>query len=584
VGRLIKEKGVRELLEASRALQEEGVSYQMELAGDGELRDETLAVVQRTGLDDCVTLLGYLEGAPLHQAYRDADVFVLPSYREGFSAAVLEAMATGLPLVLTGVGGMPDCLCQDVNALFVKPGDVFGLANALRRLIQDERLRQTMGLANQEKIKEFSPEKVAVDYLEVLRHLCVPAEGQPGESSPLVRNRKGDRGDSPPGTVAGLPSIAAVSVASGGPVRILMLVPTPGIRSPLSIHTPILISHLRELGCEVAIESWGRHSDNEGFGAKVFGRLWDVRRVRQALRRDRYDVMVVKTAHDWAGAVRDAALLASTGGLAVRRVLQFHGCPDLDRLDKPGSRLFKWLSRYLARASDGILVLSTEEAREWTRFAPNCSCHVVANPFVVPQHLAVAAGSNGTLNGQGRPVILFVGRLIRQKGLLELVDAAAAVLKERPCRLEILGDGPDEGVARDRVQELGIGAHVSFLGFRESDELWRAYKTASVFVLPTWSEGFPTVVAEAMAAGLPIITTQIRGMADHLIEGVNALFVPLRAPTALASAIGKLLGDPDLRARMSAANREKVLDFAPPKVAAQYLCVLRKICDRPSAL
>lgn len=361
-------------------------------------------------------------------------------------------------------------------------------------------------------------------------------------------------------------------------MRVLMLIPRPGIRGPMNSHTPVLISHLRELGCDVVTESWGRHTDEEGIGAKGIGRLSDVWCVRQALKRNHYDIMVVKTAHDWLGLVRDAALLAATRGLVPRRILQFHGC-QLDRLDKPGGgRLFKLLSQYVAKSSDALMVLSTQEAREWRRFCPDCSCHVVQNPFVAPRFSAAISEANGRENRETKPVILFVGRLMREKGLFELVDALPAVLRERACRLEIVGDGSAADAVRGRVEELGIGAHVAFLGYCKGEELWRAYRGASLFVLPSWSEGFPTVLAEAMAAGLPIITTRIQGMADHVAEGINGLFVPVRSPAALAAAMVRLLGNSALRARMSAANREKVMDFAPAKVAAHYLEVISAVC------
>ena len=96
------------------------------------------------------------------------------------------------------------------------------------------------------------------------------------------------------------------------------------------------------------------------------------------------------------------------------------------------------------------------------------------------------------------------------------------------------------------------------------------------FVLPTYfAEGFPLSVMEAMGHGLPIITTPIRGCADYLSDGENALFVPARDPAALARAVERLLGDDALRARMSAANLARVADFAPARVMPHYADILR---------
>jgi glycosyltransferase involved in cell wall biosynthesis len=90
-------------------------------------------------------------------------------------------------------------------------------------------------------------------------------------------------------------------------------------------------------------------------------------------------------------------------------------------------------------------------------------------------------------------------------------------------------------------------------------------------------EGFPTAILEAMAAGLPIVTTASRGPADHLAEGRNALFVPTHDPPALARALIRLLRDDRLRREMGDANREKVREFDPDPVASEYVAVLKRI-------
>jgi glycogen(starch) synthase len=98
-------------------------------------------------------------------------------------------------------------------------------------------------------------------------------------------------------------------------------------------------------------------------------------------------------------------------------------------------------------------------------------------------------------------------------------------------------------------------------------------------VLPRWFDGFPTVIAEAMHAGLPIVTTPLRGMADHLENGINALLVPPRDPAALAEALGHLLGDSRLAHRMAEANRSAVKKFAPSAVANEYRHVLNDVLN-----
>lgn len=113
--------------------------------------------------------LGVISGTAKDEAFRTADIFVLPSYAEGFSVAVLEAMMSGLPIVTTPVGALPDVLKDGVNGFFVPPGDLGALESKLRTLIGDSDLREQMGQANQRKARElYSIEKVSCGLRDIL--------------------------------------------------------------------------------------------------------------------------------------------------------------------------------------------------------------------------------------------------------------------------------------------------------------------------------------------------------------------------------------------------------------------------------
>jgi glycosyltransferase involved in cell wall biosynthesis len=150
------------------------------------------------------------------------------------------------------------------------------------------------------------------------------------------------------------------------------------------------------------------------------------------------------------------------------------------------------------------------------------------------------------------------------------------VLEETPCHLVVVGEGEREDDLRDRVRSLALEDHVTILGYRPPDEVAKIYRECTVFALPTrWDEGFPTVLAEALDAGLPIITTRVRGAADHLVENENALFVEAGDITGLSAALISLLRDHKLRKRMQSGNRELVRMFEPEVVAQEYLQVLQ---------
>lgn len=361
-------------------------------------------------------------------------------------------------------------------------------------------------------------------------------------------------------------------------MHILMLVQSPIVHGPVTKHTPLLITSLKDLGCDIQTSLWGRHSDKETLSDKLFGRMDDLFQVREKLKSRKFDMVIVKTAHDWATLSRDLPLLLVTRHLCPHIVLQFHGSSS-EKLVAPGNFLFKFFSRWLVSLCAAALVLSTEEQREWTQFYPNGRFDVVSNPFT-PEAFDDSNIDQGIKDVKMEPLILFVGRLIREKGVFDLLDAISLLRKKSPCRLLVVGDGPGAGAVKEKVVHLGLADCVTMTGYLKGKELSAAYRKSDILVLPTyWIEGFPTVIAEAMSYGLPIVTTRTRGAADHLQEMVNALFVQPRASTALANVILTLLDDPDLRARMGRANREKIKDFSPDVVAKHYLNALKKIVN-----
>lgn len=361
-------------------------------------------------------------------------------------------------------------------------------------------------------------------------------------------------------------------------LKVLMLAPHSGVPGPLPKHTPHLVSALADLGCDVTTEGWGRHSGDQALAARAVGRLTDIAAIRRRAAFGRFDVAVVKTGHDWATLMRDILLVRAVRPHCGKMVVQFHGS-RADWLARPGHRLFKAATRLLLRDCDAAMVLSSEERRCWRDFAPGTKFHLVSNPVSQANEAGPDRRTRRGRRAGVRPVFLFVGRLVREKGIFDLLDAVEMLGDEVPWDLVIAGDGAGAAEVKEHTLSLGLAARVTFAGYLGDKELSRAYTDADALVLPSWSEGFPTVVSEAMMAGLPIITTRLRGMADHLANEENALFVPPRDPAALAEAMRRLSSDAVLRGRLSRANRLKVKEFAPDVVGKRYLEVLEDVAE-----
>jgi polysaccharide biosynthesis protein VpsI len=157
------------------------------------------------------------------------------------------------------------------------------------------------------------------------------------------------------------------------------------------------------------------------------------------------------------------------------------------------------------------------------------------------QDLPATTGTDGT------PTVLFLGRLGARKGTDELIKAMRAVTQKVPnVVLELGGDG-DLEIYRQQAADL---ANVRFLGWVDDAGRKAALARATVYCLPSWNEGLPMSVLEAMSAGLPVVSTPVGGIPEAVVEGVTGLLVQPGNEQSLAAALIKLLLDPDLARTM----------------------------------
>jgi glycosyltransferase involved in cell wall biosynthesis len=161
-----------------------------------------------------------------------------------------------------------------------------------------------------------------------------------------------------------------------------------------------------------------------------------------------------------------------------------------------------------------------------------------------------------------RPVVGFVGRLVREKGLLDLFEAVRLVRKQRPdAQLLVVGPSDDEkpdALAPETAEAFGVASACVFTGMRT--DMPTLYALMDVFALPSYRESFPRAPMEASAMGLPCVVTDIPGCREVVEHGRNGLLVPTGDASALAAAILELLSRPDLARQMGLAGRQKAAE------------------------
>jgi glycosyltransferase involved in cell wall biosynthesis len=172
-------------------------------------------------------------------------------------------------------------------------------------------------------------------------------------------------------------------------------------------------------------------------------------------------------------------------------------------------------------------------------------------------------------------VVIVVAALFPGKGHDILLDALTE-LGTQGVKLLIAGDGDERGRLELRARTLGLGAEVSFLGQRS--DVPNLLRAADVFILPSYSEGLPLSVIEAMASGVPVVATRVGGIPELVIDGHNGVLVPPGSAKDIASALSRIIGDNVFAARIVAAAKQAVREaFSLQQMRERYASLYRSL-------
>jgi glycosyltransferase involved in cell wall biosynthesis len=178
----------------------------------------------------------------------------------------------------------------------------------------------------------------------------------------------------------------------------------------------------------------------------------------------------------------------------------------------------------------------------------------------------------------GERIVLFVGRLVREKGVEVLIDAMPEVLSHHPEAKFVVAGRGWHGHLRERAQGKGLGHKIVFSGFLPEPDLPRLYAVAEVAAFPSLYEPFGIVALEAMAAGVPVVTSDVGGFREVVRHEATGVHTWANNPHSLAWGIKRILSDPELAARLRRAGRREVQErFAWDSIAKQTLAVYEEV-------
>lgn len=257
-------------------------------------------------------------------------------------------------------------------------------------------------------------------------------------------------------------------------------------------------------------------------------------------------------------------------------LLHVHGSEFAQFYEECSPRARRIVTHVLAEAA---LVLALSEAWRTTlqEISPRARLDVLMNAVPLPPLQAARRLD------EPEPTVLFLGEVARHKGVLELARSFAAVARQFPqLRLVYGGTGSAMEEVRELTAELELGDRVKFTGWLEAQGKRAQFAAATMFVLPSYVEGMPMALLEAMSWGLPTISTAVGGVPEVITHEVNGLLIAPGDTAALAAAITRLMSDPPLRQRLGEAARATVAErFSLDTAVGRLLEIYRRFGIEP---
>jgi glycosyltransferase involved in cell wall biosynthesis len=217
----------------------------------------------------------------------------------------------------------------------------------------------------------------------------------------------------------------------------------------------------------------------------------------------------------------------------------------------------RWLIRLTLERATAV-VLGQSLISVFDGIIPRDRVHVVPNgvPDLLREEIRNSAGD--------RPfTVLYLSLLAREKGVFDVLRAIPLIIgRAHNCRFVFAGEwyrAEEMREASDVIRRLGIGQYVEFVGVAGPTAKVMLLNAADVFVLPSYNEGQPCAILEAMSVGLPVITTNVGCIAETVIDGVNGFFVEEGSPVAIAEKVLLLHDEPAVMRRMQTASRKRFL-------------------------
>jgi len=356
------------------------------------------------------------------------------------------------------------------------------------------------------------------------------------------------------------------------PLRILMTSPPLSRPGGVAQYVRAVRPHFRS---EVDYFTVGSRSDAEHLGQCLLRLARDWWRFTRTLVRGRYKMVHLNPSLLWKALVRDGVLLLIAKALGRTAVVFTHGWDK--RCERALAGALLPLFRFVYCRADAFIVLGKEFEKSLRSLGYRKAIFVERAPiedeFVTDDH---EPAHSSRVSGRFR--ILFLARMERPKGVYEALDTYRILQSKHPfVEMTMAGAGPELDRARDYAESAGLGK-VEFPGYLQGAAKRHAFQSADAYLFPSWTEGLPISVLEAMAQGLPVVASAVGGLPDFFLNGRMGFITERAEPEVFASLLSELITNTTLCSAISHFNHAYAREhFRPTLVAARLEDIYRLV-------
>lgn len=472
VGELNKTKNHEVIIKALSAKQCQSFKYI--LCGTGLKEHELKTLVEKNGLEGRVIFMGYQNDIP--RILSIADIFVQPSFREGLPVALMEAMASGLPVVCSRVRGNTDLIKNTKGGFLVEPEDVNGFRDALTRLAADKVLQNRFGSRNKEAVRKNDKQFI----YNKMKEIYISLDKNPDSNKRIT--------------------FVIGSMGYGGAERVISILANS--YSDLGWQVDILL--LLHDQCDYMLRDNIRLVNicNENKSRIIYLPIW-IFQMRKYMKDTQPDKIV-----SFIGRINVITLIAGLG-LGNDIIISERSNPNRD-----GRSLPVKIATYIIYTMAKTIIFQTRAAR-------NCfPSYIRAKSVIVPNPVHVQTLA---LNQKNKKIVT-AGRLTAEKNHRILINAFSKIKAEHPdyC-LYIYGEGVLRTELEKQMKELSLETSVFLPG--NVDDLHTKIADAEIFALSSNYEGQSNALIEAMMMGLPCISTRYDGVTELIEDGKNGMLI-----------------------------------------------------------